>query len=81
VLALKYAGVRSVAAPLLDAALVDGDGSLAVGGAARGIDFVTAVPMAARRRCRRGYNQAEVLARIVAGQLERPFEAGLRERV
>jgi hypothetical protein len=39
VLALKYAGVRSVAAPLLDAALVDGDGSLAVGGAARGIDF------------------------------------------
>jgi predicted amidophosphoribosyltransferase len=37
--------------------------------------------MAARRRCRRGYNQAEVLARIVAGQLERPFEAGLRERV
>jgi len=80
VLALKYAGMRSVAAALLDAALVEGNGSLVVGGAARGIDFVTAVPMAARRRRRRGYNQAEVLARLVAGRLERPFEAGLLER-
>lgn len=81
VLALKYAGVRSVAAPLLDQAVVAGGGSLISVGATGTIDSVTAVPMATRRRRRRGYNQAEVLARLVAGRLERPFEAGMLERV
>ena len=80
VLALKYAGVRSVAAPLLAAAAAERGGSFIAGGSVPAIDCVTAVPMAGRRRRRRGYNQAEVLARLVALRLDRPLEAGLLER-
>ena len=56
-----------------------GGGSLISVGATGTIDSVTAVPMAARRRRRWGYNQVEVLAWLVAGRLERPFEAGMLE--
>lgn len=36
-------------------------------------DFVTAVPLGKRRRRRRGYNQAELLARRVAEALQVPY--------
>ena len=77
VLALKYAGVLAVAAPMVAGA----------GGRARflpagvQVDCVTSVPMSGgRRRRRRGYNQAEILGRIVARELNRPFEGSLLAR-
>lgn len=43
-------------------------------------DAVVAVPMRAWRRLRRGYNQAELLARAVAGRLGAPLVPALRRR-
>lgn len=43
-------------------------------------DYVTAVPLGRRRRRKRGYNQAELLARRVAGALHIPY-ADLLEKV
>jgi ComF family protein len=80
-LALKYEGLSSLDRPLID--LVDAEavwphdseaGSVAV-------DVVTAVPMAGRRRRRRGYNQAEALARALAARLALPYEGRLLSRV
>jgi competence protein ComFC len=43
-------------------------------------DVVTAVPTPWLRRLRRGYNQAELLARVVARRLERPLRSVLARR-
>ena len=43
-------------------------------------DYVAAVPLGRRRRRKRGYNQAELLARRVAGELHIPY-ADLLEKV
>ncbi len=43
-------------------------------------DYVAAVPLGRRRRRKRGYNQAELLARRVAGALHIPY-ADLLEKV
>ena len=42
------------------------------------IDAVTSVPVAPSRRRERGYNQSELLARAVVGQLGLPYQATLR---
>lgn len=43
-------------------------------------DLVTAVPVPLLRRLRRGFNQAELLARHVASALGRPYRETLRRR-
>jgi ComF family protein len=75
VLALKYGGLQAVAPVLVDR--VEVRSVLAPG--AR-VDVVTAVPMSGWRRRRRGYNQAERLARAIAARLDAPYEAGLLGR-
>lgn len=75
VLALKYGGLHAVAPELVGS--VDGESVLAPGVR---IEAVTAVPMSGLRRRRRGYNQAELLARAVAARLDAPYEAGLLGR-
>ncbi len=81
VLALKYEGLSSLDRPLVE--LVDTDAvwphDSDAGSAS--VDVVTAVPMAGRRRRRRGYNQAEALARALAARLELPYEGRLLSRV
>jgi ComF family protein len=44
-------------------------------------DLVAAVPLVGRRRRLRGYNQSEVLARVVASALGLPFDASALRRV
>jgi len=44
------------------------------------VDLVVPVPLHWTRRWQRGYNQAEVIAREVAGILGRPFASGLLRR-
>jgi predicted amidophosphoribosyltransferase len=68
--ALKYRNGRALAR-LLGAAMA---GLVA----AAGIDAVTWAPTAASRRRRRGYDQAELLARAVATQLGLPCRSLLR---
>src|SRR4051794_11583540 len=75
ILALKYQG-RSRLAPLL--------GELAVGALANRpltIDIVVPVPLNARRRRERGFNQSELLARTVAGAYNWHLEQVLLTRV
>ena len=43
------------------------------------IDVVTSIPMTARDRRRRGYNQGELLARALAGKLSLPYESVLKK--
>ena len=50
----------------------------ALGGELGGADLVVPVPLHWRRRLRRGYNQAERIARPLAGALDRPLAAALR---
>ena len=42
-------------------------------------DFVTCVPLSSRRRRRRGYNQAELLARELAKSMSLPMDAVLKK--
>jgi predicted amidophosphoribosyltransferase len=63
VLALKYRGARSLVGPIAAAM------AARVGGA---FDIVTWAPTSAARRRRRGYDQAELLARAVARRLGLP---------
>lgn len=45
----------------------------------RGFDFITWAPLSRLRRWRRGYDQAELLAREIASQLSLPLEATLHK--
>lgn len=73
VLAVKYQSLTATAAPMLEVA--------DLGGLPADIDLVTAVPMPAGRRRRRGHNQAAVFGRLLADRVGRPFdERALRRR-
>ncbi len=52
----------------------------AYGGNTEEIDFVTAVPMHWLRQLLRGYNQAELLASIIARNLNRPLDTVLKRQ-
>jgi predicted amidophosphoribosyltransferase len=69
-LGLKYANARHVVGPLADRLvdLVD----------PTEVDVVTWAPTSGRRRRRRGYDQAELIARAVATRLDVPARALLR---
>lgn len=45
-----------------------------------GVEVVTAVPIHKKKRRQRGYNQAEILGKKIAGLLELPFEGNLLTR-
>lgn len=45
------------------------------------VDWVVPIPLGARRLRERGYNQAALLARPLAWQLERPLRPGVLQRV
>jgi ComF family protein len=70
--ALKFRGGEFLATPLAHA--------LAACCRADSADVVTAVPLAWPRLLRRGYNQAEALARPLATSLGLPYRALLRRR-
>ena len=56
-------------------------GSAACARAVGSPDLVVPVPLHASRLRRRGFNQADLIARRIARRLERPFEPGLLERL
>ena len=68
----KYAGSWRVA---LECGSWLGE-ALAEGGLFYGVDVVVPVPLHRRKLLRRGYNQAEYIARGVAEALERPLSTG-----
>ena len=70
---MKFGGWRALA-PRLAAAIA------AVLPDPLGADVVCWVPLSGRRRRRRGFDQAEVLARVLADLLGLPAEAALRRR-
>ena len=72
--ALKYGGERRLAEPL-GAALARGWARTGVGG-----ELVTHVPVHAERARQRGYDQAKLIARVVARQLGLPFASLLERR-
>ena len=41
-------------------------------------DFITSVPLHLRRRLRRGFNQSEMIAQLLAGQLQLPYRPLLK---
>lgn len=75
VLALKYRGQRRMAGPLGDLLAQAGE---AIG---RQAALVAPVPLHATRQARRGFNQAELLARRYAARLGLPVRADLLTRV
>ena len=76
VLALKYQGMSSVGSPLVE--LIR---PASVFPADEVPDLVSAVPMSGARRRRRGYNQADVLGRLLADRLQIPFAGEALRRV
>jgi len=74
---LKFSGDRRAAVPLGRLARLGAEQAL---GGARP-DVVTAVPLHPLKRIRRGYNQAELIARIVAHELSVPYKNNLVKRV
>ena len=70
---LKYVGVSALAGFMARDMVMAYDFI-----APTGADCVTCVPMHPRRLRRRGFNQAALLARDVAGRLELPFVEALR---
>lgn len=75
--ALKFAGLRRLAAPLAAGLAPVVRKKLLC---SEKIDFVTAVPIHPLREERRGYNQAELLGRELARLLGLPFRGGLALR-
>lgn len=74
VLEAKFRGVTALLPPLARAAAE-------VVPLEWGIDTVVPIPLARGRRLRRGYNQAEIAARVVARRLGLPCEPGWLRRV
>ncbi|HSV95521.1 MAG TPA: ComF family protein [Spirochaetota bacterium] len=71
--ALKFMGRRRLHRPLaglLHAALAE---------TASGVEIVTAVPMNRDKKWKRGFNQSELMARLLARRLGRPYIALLAE--
>jgi len=73
--ALKYSGRRGAADALVSAAAAD-----ARAAASAGVDALVPVPLHPSRRRERGFNQAEVLARGLAGVLGVPVAEGCLAR-
>ncbi len=71
--AVKYQGL-TVAIPLLVAGMPVPD-------VAADLEVVTAVPMAGRRRRRRGYNQAEEIAQALARRLDCAYDGRALRRI
>lgn len=74
---LKFSNARRAAVPL---------GTLVVAGALRALrgerpGIITAVPLHPLKRLKRGYNQADLLAGIVARRMKIPFRSDLVRRV
>ena len=74
ILALKYGGIKA-AAPQLGDMLADYLEANPLSG-----DLIAPVPMHSSRRRERGYNQAELLARRVAGSCDLPYQRDLLVR-
>ena len=74
ILALKYGGIKA-AAPQLGDMLADYLEANPLSG-----DLIAPVPMHSSRRRERGYNQAELLARRVAGRCDLPYQGDLLVR-
>ena len=72
--ALKYRGMTALV-PSIGALCTD-----ALRAEDHGFDVVVPVPLHGARKRARGYNQAELLAKYVGGQLEIPVESGGLER-
>jgi predicted amidophosphoribosyltransferase len=76
--ALKYRGLRGLAWPLGRLMIPAAKAGLAATGP---VDALVALPLHPRRRRSRGFNQADVLARVVAHELGLPVHgAGLRRQ-
>ncbi|MDO9695813.1 MAG: hypothetical protein Q7W56_13925 [Candidatus Latescibacteria bacterium] len=75
--AWKYRGRRGLAAPLGRLAAA---GAAAAVAAAGGVDVLVPVPLHARRRRARGFNQAEVLARVIGAEIGLPVRPELLRR-
>lgn len=75
--AWKYRGRRGLAEPLGRLAAVGAAAAVAVAG---GADVLVPVPLHARRRRARGFNQAEVLARAIGEELGLPVRPDLLRR-
>jgi predicted amidophosphoribosyltransferase len=75
--AFKYRGLRGLAWPLGRLLLPAATTAAAQAGP---VDALVALPLHARRRRARGFNQAEVLARVVAQELGLPVLAGCLQR-
>ena len=74
ILALKYGGIKAAAPQLGDMLAGYLEDNPLPG------DLMAPVPMHASRRRERGYNQAELLARRVAGRCDIPYRADLLAR-
>jgi ComF family protein len=75
--ALKYSGQRGLVWPL--AGLIAAAVSRVVA-AVEPVDAITAVPLHWLRRRTRGFNQAELIGRMLAMRLQIPFRAGVVRR-
>ncbi len=73
----KYHGVRGLAWPLAALLTSAMTAALAAGGA---VDVLVPVPLHGRRRRERGFNQAEILARLAGRELGLPVAGGLLRR-
>lgn len=78
--ALKYLGARSLARPIAGRAVRQWQRGLWQTRGFWEVEQVTYVPLTRRRRADRGYNQAEVLARALACELDVPARPWLSQR-
>ncbi len=73
--ALKYSGAEELADPLAERLI------LVLARVHLHVDAILPVPLHSRRQAERGYNQAEILCRVVAAKLDLPSETDLLKRV